>query len=136
MALNFCLVAHATQAEPIKLATQCLGNRFADAGFTHTGWPYQQQNGPIDTAFKRADSQKLGDPGLHVVQPVVVRLEGGASFLEVKIVLRVNAPRDRRGPIEVIAGHAVLRGARLQHLELAEFFLEAIAYFLRWMQVV
>ena len=87
MTLDLGLVAHATQTESVKLATQCRGNRFANAGLANARRAHQQQDGAINAALKGAYCQKLGDAGLHVIQPVVVRFERGTRLLQIQIVI-------------------------------------------------
>ena len=51
------------------------------------GGPTNNRMEPSIAALKGAYCKKLGDAGLHVIQPIVVRFERGTRLLQIQIVL-------------------------------------------------
>ena len=55
-------------------------------------------------------------------------------MIKIEIILRLNTPRHRSCPIQIITGYPIFGRPRLEHLQLAELFIKPIHYFLRGVQ--
>ncbi len=109
MPLDLRFIAHATEAETVEFAPQCICHGAPDAGFADPGRPDQQQNGPADLPFECPHGKELEYAPLDVVQPVVVCIQRLPRVGELKIVRRGDAPGQLRGPVEIVARHTVFR---------------------------
>ncbi len=125
MALDLGLVTHAADAEAVERSTQGLGDGLADAGLAHARRPHQQHDRAADLAFVGAHGEEFEDAFLDVVEPGVVLVEHLARVFEAQLVFAIHAPRQGRGPVQVIAGDRVLRRAGFEDRQLAQFFVDA-----------
>ncbi len=123
MSLDLCLVAHAAEGEAVEAPTEGAGNGLAERGLAHARRPHQQQDGATDTALHDADAEKLQDAVLDVLQPFVVAVQHLRRRRQVQAVAAVPPPGQHRQPVQVVAGHRVLRRTALQHRELLQFLL-------------
>ena len=67
---------------------------------------------------------------LDVLEPVVVLLEHRLRSRELKVLLRVDAPRQRGEPVEVVPRHVELGRRCLEALQLLHLLLDHAARFL------
>ena len=76
------------------------------------GGPTKHRMGPLVSAPQPAHGQVLEDALLHLVEAVVVVHEDLLGLSQVQVVGRRGGPRQRQDPVEVGAGHRVLRRRR------------------------
>src|SRR5690606_21389996 len=112
--------AHAADTEAIEGPAQRLGDGFADAGLADPGWPHQQYDGAGNLAPEGADGEELDDAALDVVEPRMVLVEHLARMRQVQLLLAIDAPGHRRGPVQVIARDGIFGRAGFQHRELGQ----------------
>jgi len=126
MALDLGLVAHAADTEAIERTAQRFGNRLADTGFTHARRAHQQHDRTADRAFVGTHSEEFEDALFNVIEPRVVGVEHFARVLEVKFVLPQHAPRQRRSPVQIVAGNGVFRRPGFQDRQFVELVINAL----------
>ena len=94
------------------------------------GGPTKQRIWPGGVLLELRDGEVLDDPLLHLLEVVVVLVEDLARAVEIEVVGRRHAPRQRREPVEVGADHAVLGRRRREPLEPRELAVGRLAHVL------
>ena len=117
VAADLGLVAHAADADPLELAAQRLGDRFAEAGLADAGRADEAEDRPRRVGLELAHGQVLEDAVLDLFEVVVVGVEHLAGMGDVEVVLGLDRPGQLDQPLEVGADDAVLGGGRRQFLQ-------------------
>ena len=74
MTLDFRLIAHAAQTEPIELASQSSSDTLADACFPDARRTYEQENRTRDLPSISAHSQELHNATFDVFKTIMVSI--------------------------------------------------------------
>ena len=130
MAADLGLVVDAADRQPRELAAQRAGDRLAERGLADAGRADEAEDLAGGILLELRDGEMLDDPLLHLVEVVVVLVEDLARAVEIEVVGRGDAPRQRREPVEVRADHAVLRRGRRQPFEPRELAVGGLAHVL------
>ena len=117
VAADLGLVADAADGDPLELAAEGAGDRFAEAGLADPGGPDEAEDRPRRVRVQFADREVLEDPVLHLLEVVVVGVEDLARVGDVEVVLGLVRPGQLDQPLEVGADDAVLGRRRRQFLE-------------------
>ena len=112
MAADLRFVVDAADRQPRKLAAERAGDRLAERGLADAGRPDEAEDLAGGILLELRDGEMLDDPLLHLVEVVVVLVEDLARAVEIEVVVRGHAPRQRRQPVEIGADDAVLRCRR------------------------
>jgi hypothetical protein len=72
---DFGFVAHAAQRHAYVLAPRGFGNRLAQRGLAHAGWPHQAQNGRLDLVHALLHGKVFKDAVLDLIEAEVVFVE-------------------------------------------------------------
>ncbi len=101
----------------------------------------KQRIGPFEILLRRAERRRvvlqlahrdvLDDALLHLLEAVVILVEAAAHVLGIELVLRRLAPRQIGEPLEVRAGHVVLRRLLLHPREARELLASDLLRILR-----
>ncbi len=127
VAADLRLVAHPAQRQPYELAARSAGNRSAQRGLAHPGWPDEAQNRALGVLHQLPNGQELQNPLLNLFQPIVVFFENLLGPLEVAVFLGSLLPGHGEQPIEVIARHGGFGRHGGHHFEALEFGLGLVA---------
>ena len=100
-------VPHAAQAHACISTPHRLGDRFCNRCLAHARRPHQAQNLSLKTGSKRFYSQELHNTFLDLFQAVVVAVENGLCFRQVKPLLAFFVPRQFEHCIQISAHHAL-----------------------------
>ena len=125
MAFDLGFVTHAADTEAVERSSQGLGDRLADAGFTHARRADQQHDRTAYRPLVGADCQKFEDAVFDVVEPRMVGVEHLAGMLEVEFVLPEHTPGQRRCPVQVVAGDRVFGRPGFQDRQFVHFLIDA-----------
>ena len=101
-------VRQTTDRKPEELPIERASDRLANRGLANTGRTDETQNLALHGTAQLAHSQKLQNPILHVLQPVMILVERLPGALDIDLVLGRNVPGQARQPIKVGLDHAVL----------------------------
>ena len=98
MPLDLGLIPHPPDTEPIEWTAKSASNRMTDRGLTHTRRANQQHDGATDIMLENTDRQKLDDSLLHIIKPIMIRIQNFPRLFDIQLVLMVETPGDPRGP--------------------------------------
>ena len=128
MAADLRLVTHAAHREARELPPERAGDRLPERGLADSGRADEAEDLPGRILLELRDGEVLDDSLLHLVEVVVVLVEDLARPVEIEVVGRRHAPRQRREPVEVRADHAVLRSGRRKALEACQLAVGGLPY--------
>ena len=134
MPLDLRLIPHAPERESIELAIQRRRDGTAQRRLANTGGTDEEQDGPGDLTFHLAHTEELQDAFLDVLQALVVAVQHARGMLKVEIIRRVLVPGQAGQPVQVIAGHGVLRRTGFKHRHLLQLLVQALLGRLRYVQ--
>ena len=107
MTLDLGNIGQTSNRESIELSIQSPCDRFPDTGLSDTWRSDHTDDLSLDSASKFTDGQELQDSVLDILETIMILIEDLDSMSDVKVLSRVNSPRDLGQPIEVIPRHAV-----------------------------
>ncbi len=117
VAADLRLVAHAAQAEPLKLAAQRARDRLAQARLTHPRRADEAEDRAPDIRLQLVYGEVFEDPVLDLAQAVVVLVEDPRGAPQVEVVGGHLVPRQLKQQFEVGADDMVLGGRRRDRFE-------------------
>src|SRR5215211_2783799 len=114
------LVADTADRDANELASERARDRLPQRGLADAWGPDEAEDRSREVVLQLRDGEVLDDPLLHLLEVVVVLVEDLPRLLEVEVVLGRRVPRERQGPLEIRANHAVLGGRGRQLREPVE----------------
>ena len=106
-----------------------MGDTPSHRGLSHARRSDQAEDRPGDVPLDPAHCDEFQNPGFHVIQAVVILIEHLAGTIEVIVVLAEFSPGQDREPIQIVAGHRVLRRNGFQYLQLVQLFINGLLGF-------
>ena len=131
MAADLGFVTHPAQADADELAPGRPRDRLAEAGLAHARRADEAHDRPLQLFRALLHRQILDDPLLDLFQSVVVGVEDRLGLGQILLDARLDAPRDRQQPVEVVPHHGRLGRHRRHRLQLLDLGLGLFARFLR-----
>jgi hypothetical protein len=131
MTADLSLITHTAKTHAHELAARGVGDRFAERRLAHAGWPDEAQDRPLELVGARLHREIFDDALFHLVEAVVFGIEDELSFVEVLLDLALDAPRNRKQPVEIIAHDGGFSRHRAHLLELLELGRGFVLGFLR-----
>ena len=122
---------HASQGYAYVFPPERLGYGFAEAGLADTRRAVETEDRRLHVAFQLEDRKVFDDPVLDSIQTVMVCIQDFLGVFQVKIVLGHLTPWEVQHEFDVVVLDTVVRRRRIVLLELGQFFLELLPYFLR-----
>ena len=125
------LVAHAAERNPHEFPSRGLGDGSTQGRLAHARRTHEAQDRSRELVGAALNREIFDDALLHLVEPVMVRVQRRLSERQIPLDLGALVPRDRQQPIEVIA-HDRRLGRHGRHLlQLLELGLSLVSGFLR-----
>lgn len=112
MTLDLGDIGQTSNRESVELPVQSPRDRFPDTSLSDTWRSDHTDDLSLDSTSEFTDGQELQNSVLDILETVVILIEHLDSMSNVKVLGRVNSPRDLSQPIEVISRHAVDKKAR------------------------
>mmetsp|Transcript_31214 Transcript_31214/g.85612 ORF Transcript_31214/g.85612 Transcript_31214/m.85612 type:complete len:303 (-) Transcript_31214:480-1388(-) len=107
MASELRLITNTAEGDPMEFAAECLGDGPAQRSLANAWRSMKTQDRAVHVAAHLLHSQKLKNPALHLLQPVVVLLEDIMRHGEVQVVLGAVCPWQVRERLQVRAADHV-----------------------------
>ena len=135
MAADFGFVADAAERHPDELPARGPRDRLADRRLAGPRRPDQGQDhartaivGHAAFGAELAHRQVLGDAALHIVEPLVVRVENRARVGGIEPLFRTLRPRNRQQPVQVGPNRARLGVGVAHALEAGQLAIGLLAH--------
>ena len=116
----------AAQRDADVLASEGIGNGLAERSLTHARRPIEADDGGLHVLAQLQHGQMLDDAFLHLLQPIVIAVEGTLGVLHIQIVLGVFVPRQAEECLQVVELHVVVGRLGVGALQLDDLFLEQL----------
>src|SRR4029077_20342027 len=98
-------IAHSTEADPHKLATQRVGDRLTQTGFAYAGRPEKTEDRVVALRIEFSLREIFDESLLNFFQIVVIAIKDLLRLLEVEIVLAEFVPGQIGNDFDVTHDH-------------------------------
>mmetsp|Transcript_38692 Transcript_38692/g.125550 ORF Transcript_38692/g.125550 Transcript_38692/m.125550 type:complete len:804 (+) Transcript_38692:1439-3850(+) len=127
VALDLGDVGQAAHGEAVELAAECARDGLADRRLADAGRADEADDLSLSRSDEGADRDELEDALLDILETVVLLREDLLGAGELKVLLRVDAPREGGEPVEVVSRHVELGGRRLERADLRHLLVDDLA---------
>ena len=128
VAANLGLVVHATQRDADVLASEGVGDALAERRLTHSGRAVEADDGRLHVPAQLEHGQVLDDALLHLLDAVVVAVEGVLGMGHVEVVVGKLVPRQPEQRLQVVELHVVVGRLGVGALQLHHLLLEQLGH--------
>src|SRR5262249_50841275 len=124
VASDLGLVPHPAERQPDELAVERAGDRAAERRLADARRADEAEDWSLQALLERVNGEELENALLHALDVVVVLVEDAPGAVDVLRVLRDDAPRQARHPVEVGADDRRLGGVGVAPLEALDLLLD------------
>ena len=115
---------HAAQRDADILASEGIGNGFAERCLTHARRAIEADDGGLHVLAQLQHGKVLDDALLHLIQPIVVAVESTLGVLHIEIILSIFVPRQAEESLQVVELHVVVGRLGIGALQLDNLLLK------------